>query len=59
MKKNKSHKNHEGEWVAVSGKKILLCDKDPGRLVEMVKEQFNDRETVIMRVSGKNQLLLL
>ena len=65
MKTSKSHKSkkavkyHVGEWVAVSGSKVLACDRNPGKLMDIVKEKYNEIETVIMRVPGKNQILLL
>ena len=57
--KKKSVKNHKGEWVAVSGKKVLASNNDPGKLMDIVKEKFGNIETVIMRVPEKNQILLL
>jgi len=58
----KTHKkpmNHKGEWVAVSGKKVLAYNNDPGKLMDIVKDKFSNIETVIMRVPEKNQILLL
>ena len=64
MKKNvhtkkTSLEGHKGEWVAMKGKKVVACDEDPGKVMDIVKQKYADTETVILKVPGKNQILLL
>ena len=64
MKKNIHTKKtslggHKGEWVAMKGKKVVACDEDPGKVMDIVKQKYSNTETVILKVPGKNQILLL
>ena len=42
--------NHEGEWVAVQGKKVVACGDDPGKLIYIVRSENKKVKTTFMRV---------
>ncbi|MBI2631987.1 hypothetical protein HYW75_03215 [Candidatus Pacearchaeota archaeon] len=63
MKKSKpiekELKKHIGEWVAICNKKIVACGSNPSSVMDKAKDLCGNRETTILRVPEKSQILLL
>ncbi len=46
-----------GKWLAIVDKKVVASDKDVGKVIQKVKEEFPNKKPLITKVKDKLSIL--
>jgi len=55
----KDFKKYTGKWVGLCDNKIIASSKDAGYVIDNLKKNCGDKETSIVRIPERGQVLLL